>query len=92
MNKILILLAATAAAWGEPRPLTLQQAVDLALRQNSDLLLAKLDEEKARLGVREARSPFVPRIAVGSGLAYSSGFPLSIEGSAPSLVDRKSVV
>jgi outer membrane protein TolC len=89
MNKILILLAATAAAWGEPRPLTLQQAVDLALRQNSDLLLAKLDEEKARLGVREARAPFVPRIAVGSGLAYSSGFPLSIEGSAPSLVQAQ---
>ncbi len=89
MNKILILLAAAAAAWGEARPLTLQQAVDLALRQNSDVLLAKLDEEKARLGVREARAPFVPRIAVGSGLAYSSGFPLSIEGSAPSIVQAQ---
>ena len=89
MNKILILLAATAAAGGETRPLTLQQAVDLALRQNSDVLLAKLDEEKARLGVREARAPFVPRLAIGSGLAYSSGFPLSIEGSAPSLVQAQ---
>lgn len=86
MNKILMLLAAAAAAWGDTRPLTLQQAVDLALRQNPDLLLAKLDQEKARLGVREARSPFVPRIVLGSGLAYSSGFPLSIEGSAPSIV------
>ena len=85
MNKILILLAA-ATAWSQTRSLTLPQAVDLALRQNPDLMLVKLDEEKARLGVREARSPFVPRIAVGSGLAYSSGFPLSIEGSAPSIV------
>jgi len=28
----------------------------------------------------------VPRIVVGSGLAYSNGFPLSIEGAAPSIV------
>lgn len=70
----------------ETRPLTLQQVVELALRQNPDYLLARLDEQKARQAVQEARSPFIPQITVGSGLAYSSGFPLSIAGSAPSIV------
>ncbi len=70
----------------EKRPLTLQQAVDFALRQNPDYLLARLDEQKARQAVLEARSPFIPKIVVGSGLAFSNGFPLSIEGSAPSVV------
>jgi outer membrane protein TolC len=89
MNKIIWTALAGAALWAQPRPLTLQQAVDLALRQNPDLLLARLDEQKARTGVREARAPFVPRLAVGSGLAYSSGFPLSIEGAAPSIVQAQ---
>jgi len=93
MNKTLALLLAleslAAAAPLQTRPLTLQQAIELALQQNPDYLLARLDEQKAREGVREARSPFVPRIAVGSGLAYSSGFPLSIEGAAPSIVQAQ---
>ncbi len=86
MNKICGLLLAAAAAGAQTRTLTLQEAVELALRRNPELMLARLDEQKARNGVAEARSPFVPRISVGSGLAYSSGFPLSIEGSAPSIV------
>jgi outer membrane protein TolC len=59
--------------------------VELALKQNPDIVLARLDEEKARQGVRVARDPFSPRVTVGSGLAYSNGFPMSIEGSAPSV-------
>lgn len=66
--------------------MTLRQAVDLAVKQNPDITLARLDEEKARAGIRVARGPFLPRLVVGSGLAYSDGFPMSIEGSAPSIV------
>jgi outer membrane protein TolC len=33
-----------------------------------------------------AKDPFSPRVTVGSGLAYSNGFPMSVEGSAPSIV------
>ena len=66
--------------------MTLRQAVETALKQNPDITLARLDEEKMRQGVRVARDPFVPRLVVGSGLAYSNGFPMSIEGSAPSVV------
>jgi outer membrane protein len=39
--------------------------------------------------VRVARDPFTPRITVGSGLAYANGFPMSIEGSAPSVVQAR---
>jgi outer membrane protein len=66
--------------------MTLRQAVEAALKQSPDVALARLDEEKARQAVRLARDPFVPRVTVGSGLAYSNGFPMSIEGSAPSVV------
>ncbi len=65
--------------------MTLRQAVELALKQNPDIVLARLDEEKVRQSVRVARDPFTPRITVGSGLAYSDGFPMTIAGSAPSI-------
>ena len=82
---LLAFISATFSLRGETRSLTLRQAVELALKQNPDIVLARLDEEKARQGVRVARDPFSPRVTVGSGLAYSNGFPMSIEGSAPSV-------
>jgi outer membrane protein TolC len=69
--------------------MTLRQAVEAALKQSPDIALARLDEEKARQSVRLARDPFVPRVTIGSGLAYSNGFPMSIEGSAPSVVQAR---
>ncbi len=54
-------------------------------KQNPDIALARLDEEKARQGIRLAHGPFTPRVTAGSGLAYSDGFPVSIAGSAPSV-------
>jgi outer membrane protein len=82
------LLAFTCVSFGlraETHSLTLRQAVELALKQNPDIVLARLDEEKVRQGVRVARDPFSPRVTVGSGLAYSDGFPMTIAGSAPSV-------
>lgn len=71
--------------------MTLRQAVELALKQNSDITLSRLDSEKARQAVRLAKDPFIPRVTVGSGLAYTSGFPMSIEGSAPSVLQANAV-
>ncbi len=79
------------ALHAEVHTLTLKQAVAQAEKQNPDVTLARLDEEKARAGVRIARDPFLPRLVVGSGLAYSDGFPMSIEGSAPSIVQAHAV-
>jgi outer membrane protein TolC len=89
MRKILLMLASALAAQAEIHTLTLKQAVARALNQNSDVVIARLEEAKAALGVRLARSPFAPRVGMGSGIAYTNGFPLSIEGSAPSIVQAK---
>src|SRR5512147_1605734 len=89
MSRILAcsLIAAALAAGlrAETRTVTLRQAVEQALRQNPDIIMAHLDEEKAKQAVRVAKDPFVPRIVLGSGLAYTNGFPMSIEGAAPSV-------
>jgi len=85
-KSVLSLLALAALSQAETHLLTLRQAVQLAIRQNPDIALARLDELKARAGVRAAHDPFLPHVTVGSGLAYSNGFPMSIEGSAPSVV------
>ena len=82
---------AGASARAEVRTLTLKQAVELALQQNPDVALARLDEQRAALEVQVVREPLLPRVYAGSGLAYSNGFPMSIEGSAPSIVQAKAV-
>lgn len=69
--------------------MTLRQAVDRALEQNPDIALARLDEQKAAQAVRLAKAPFSPAIYAGSGIAYANGFPMSVEGSAPSIVQAR---
>jgi outer membrane protein len=86
LRTLMCSLACSAILSAEVFPMTLRQAVETALKQNPDLALARIDEEKTRQSVRVARDPFVPRLVVGSGLAYSDGFPMSIEGAAPSVV------
>ncbi|MGH9584663.1 MAG: TolC family protein [Bryobacteraceae bacterium] len=77
------MLVCTAGA--EVHSLTLGQALDLASRQNADVLLARLDQQHAEAGIRIAKDPFRPKVYAGSGLAYTYGYPNSIEGNAPSL-------
>jgi outer membrane protein TolC len=89
MLKFAIILLFAAGLQAEVHTLNLRQAIDRALQQNPDILLAHLDERKAVEAVRIAKDPFTPRINVGSGLAYSSGFPMSIEGSAPSVIQAQ---
>src|ERR1041385_8320449 len=67
------------------RKLTLRDATDLALRNNRNIQLAQAGIDRATAEHAEARSVFWPQVLLGSGLAYTKGFPLSIEGSAPSL-------
>jgi outer membrane protein TolC len=74
---------------GEVRTLTLREALDTAIKQNPDVIIARLDELKAQEAVRIARDPFSPRVIVGSGLAYTAGFPMSVEGSAPSVLQGR---
>lgn len=89
MYRFALLLAAALTARAETHTLTLKQAVARALAQNPEVVMARLDEAKASLGVRVAQSPFTPHMGVGTGLAYTNGFPLSIEGSAPAVFEAK---
>ena len=86
MLRYLLPLAAAQLLHAEIYTFTLKEAVDRSLRQNPDIALARLDELKALQGIRVAKDPFSPKVGLGSGLAYSSGFPLSIEGAAPSVI------
>jgi outer membrane protein TolC len=72
--------------------MTLRQALDLALQQNPDVLLARLDQQKARDQVTIARDPFVPKVYAGSGAAKVFGYPSSIDGNAPSIIQAKTVM
>lgn len=91
MRQLLLLPLLLASAFAEPRTLTLKQAVELALRQNPDIVLARLDEQKAAYEVQAVKEPLLPRVYVGSGLAWSSGMPMSIDGASPSVVQAKAV-
>ena len=69
--------------------MTLQQAVGRALQESPDIALARIDEQKAALNVRVVKDPFSAKVGMGSGIAYTNGFPLSIDGSGPSIVQAR---
>ena len=48
-------------------------------------MLVRLDEQKAEQQIKVAEDPFRPKVYGGSGLAYTYGYPNSIDGNAPSL-------
>lgn len=90
MRSLILCFFALSLSAGE-RVLTLREAVDLASRQSPEVVLARLDEQRAALEVQAVREPALPRLVVGSGLAYSSGMPMSIEGATPAVVQAKAV-
>jgi outer membrane protein len=68
-------------------PLTLKHAVELALMHSPAVGESLADEQRAFANLRETRDQFIPQLNIGSGLGDSWGYPLSLEGSAPSLVN-----
>ena len=82
--RIAVALACPLLGIAEVHTLTLRQAIDTALKQSPEVLTARLDQQKAAAAVRVARDPFVPKVYAGSGAAWVSGYPLSIEGQPPS--------
>jgi outer membrane protein TolC len=49
--------------------------------------MAGADEQRAFYSYLEARDSYIPQMIVGSGLGATWGYPLSLEGSAPSIVN-----
>jgi outer membrane protein len=89
MRTLAIVLLSAFSCAAQTRTLTLKQALNLALEQNPDLVIARLDQQHARDQVTIARDPFSPKVFAGSGAAYTNGFPISIDGQAPSIVQAR---
>ncbi len=83
-----LLVALPQLATAEPLPL--KRAVELALAHSTTTAGATADEQRVFASYREARNQYIPQLVVGSGLGKSWGFPLSLEGSAPSILNVNS--
>jgi outer membrane protein TolC len=68
-------------------PLPLKRAVELALSHSTTSAIAVAEEQRTVAAYRELRNNYIPQATVGSGLGKSWGFPLSLEGAAPALVN-----
>jgi outer membrane protein TolC len=79
------LLTGSTAFGQELQPLTLKQAVTLALDNSSELALAKARHAVADQEGGQARAPFRPSLFTGSGAAYTNGFPMTPGGAPPSV-------
>src|SRR5208337_4559413 len=73
------------ATRGHAEPLPLERAIRLALAHSTSSAIANADVQKAFASYRELRNNYLPQLFAGSGLGYTYGYPLSIEGSAPAL-------
>ena len=65
--------------------LPLKRAVELALSHSTTAVSAELEQQRAFASYHEARNQYLPAVVVGAGLGASWGFPLSLEGAAPSI-------
>src|SRR5215471_8527673 len=82
-----------AALFGVPElsaqevTLSLKQAVDMALRSSREVAVAQARYHVAQNTVDVNRAAFQPDVFTGSGAAYTYGFPQTIGGAAPSIIN-----
>jgi outer membrane protein TolC len=74
------LLAQTAE-----KRLPFRTAIELALKNSPATGISRYDQQRAKATVRQSKDFFLPSMVFGSGLGFSYGFPLSLEGAAPSI-------
>jgi outer membrane protein TolC len=67
-------------------PVPFRQAMEL-VRQRGAASVAAAEQIRARAAYLETRNMFLPQMVLGSGVAKTYGFPLSIEGSAPAIIN-----
>ena len=66
--------------------LPMQRAIELALGHSTGSLASHADVQRAFASYLEVRNNYIPQVGTGSGLGFSYGFPLTLEGAAPSLI------
>jgi len=84
---ILSAVVCTSERLAHAEPLPLQRAIELALTHSTASATADADMQRAFASYRELRNNYLPQLVVGSGLGWTYGYPLSIEGSAPALAN-----
>jgi outer membrane protein TolC len=86
---VLLCVTANLCAQAAPpaEPLGFRTAVDLALQHSGVMGIATINQWRSQKAYEEVRNHWLPQLTVGSGLGYSYGFPLTLEGSAPSVAN-----
>src|SRR5215467_10020390 len=80
-----LLTSAAGLLAQDNQPLPFRTAIELALRNSAANAAALADVQRAQATVAQAKDFYIPQVVVGSGLGYSHGFPLTLEGAAPSI-------
>lgn len=81
----LLVSLTTLRAQDQSKPLTFRAAIELALRNSAATAVSQADWDRARATINQTRDVYIPQVTVGAALGYSNGFPLSLEGAAPSI-------
>ncbi|HSE48162.1 MAG TPA: TolC family protein [Terriglobales bacterium] len=91
---VLMILAVLSAADAAAEAVPFRRAIELALRHSGTMAIASADQQRAHANYLELRNMYLPQVTLGSGLGYSYGYPMSIEGSAPTIfnVDTRQYV
>jgi outer membrane protein TolC len=72
-------------------PVPLKRVVELALSHATGAAIASADEQRAAANYRELHTSYIPQLTAGAGLGPPAyGFPLALEGQAPSLFNISS--
>ena len=89
IHTFLLAMLLSLPALSLAEPVTLHHAVELALKHATGVSIAAADEQHASAGYRELRNSYIPQLNAGAGIGWSDGFPLSLEGAAPSLEHQR---
>ncbi len=68
-------------------PVPFETAIDLALQHSGVMGIAFLNQLRSQRVYQELHNNYIPQMTIGSGLGYAYGFPLTLEGTAPSLAN-----
>jgi outer membrane protein TolC len=79
----ILLFVLRALSVAEPIPL--KRVVELALTHATGSAIAAAEEQRIAAAYHDLRNNYIPQVMTGAGLGWSYGFPLGLEGSAPSL-------
>jgi outer membrane protein TolC len=75
------------AARGQAESLPLERAIRLALANGTSSAIANAEVQRSFASYRELRNNYIPQLIAGSGLGWTYGYPLTIDGAPPALLD-----